>query len=188
MRSPLAFAAAIAFLLALPVAATCEALAPDGGGQIAIHLVFSLGAALLVPATFDFRTPRWIAWTGSASALFLAVTFLLQGLSTWTKDEWLTDLAYQDLGQGWESFAGSLIYAWCIAVLVSDSRGASRMVGVVALALAVATRGYAYYLSLLGRSLSEEVPTLQVLALLPFIWLLLEGRKARGACQLPKFI
>lgn len=183
MRSPLGFAAAIAFLSALPIAAICEAIAPGGGGQIAIHLVFALGAALVAPATFDFRTPRWIARAGSTSAMFLAITFLLQGLGTWMKDEGLAYLAYQVLGQGLESFAGNLFYGWCIAVLVSDSRGASRIVGVVSLGLAVVIRGYAFYLSSLGRSLGEEAPPLQVVALLPFVWLLLEARKQRAECR-----
>ena len=76
-----------------------------------------------------------------------------------------------------ESLAGNLFYCLCIAAIATDSRGASRIVGVVALTIAVATRGYDYYLSSLGRSLGEEAPPLQVLALLPFVWLLLEGRK-----------
>lgn len=177
MRSPLGFAAAITFLSALPVAAICEAVAPDKGGEIAIHLVLSLGAALLVPSTFDFRTPRWIAWTGSASALFLVVTFVLQALSLLTQDVWLTHLAFEVLGQGWESLAGILFYGWCVAVLVKDSRGRSRMVGVVAITLAVAMRFYAFYLASLGRALAEEAAPLQVLALMPFVWLILEAGK-----------
>src|SRR5689334_671873 len=179
MRSPRALAAAVAFLLALPIAALCEAVA-SGGGKIAIHLVFALGAALLARAVFDFRTPRWIAWTGSASAAFLAVTFLLQGVGTWTQNEALIHFAYQVLGQRLESWAGDLFFAWCVALLLFDSRGWTRIVGVAATALAVGMRGYAHYLSASGTSLEAEAPALQLLALLPFVWLVLEARKTES--------
>jgi len=41
-------------------------------------------------------------------------------------------------------------------------------------------RGYAYYLSSLGTSLGVEAPALQVLALLPFVWLGLEAKKTEA--------
>lgn len=176
MRSPRGLAAAVAFLSALPVAALCEVML-GGGGEVAIHLMLALGAALMVRAVFDFRTPRWIAWAGSTAVIFLAVTFLLQGVSTWTKNEPLTHLAYQVLGQRLESWAGNLFFGWCIAVLLIDSRGWTRIVGFAAVGLAVGMRGYAYYLSSLGSSLDAEAPVLQVLALLPFVWLVLEAKK-----------
>ena len=44
-------------------------------------------------------------------------------------------------------------------------------------------RGYAYYLAYRGTSLDAAAPALKVLALLPFIWLLLEGRKTRAAAE-----
>ncbi len=181
MKSPLGLAAAIVFLSALPIAALCEGMVEGRGGEIAIHLMLALGAALMVPAAFDFRTPRWIAWTGSTSAVFLAVTFLLQGVSLWTQNDALIHLAYQVLGQRMESLAGDLFLVWCIAVLLMVSRGPIRVVGAVALALAVGMRVYAYYLSSLGSSLSAKAPALQVLALLPFVWLMLEAKKAAPA-------
>ncbi len=176
MRSPRGLAGAVVFLAALPIAALCEAVA-GGGGEIAIHLMFALGAALMARGVFDFRTPRWIAWTGSTSAIYLAVTFLLQGVGTWTKNESLTHLAYQVLGQRLESWAGNLFFGWCIAVLLIDSRGWTRIVGTAAIGLAVGMRGYAHYLSSQGTSLDAEAPALQALALLPFVWLVLEARK-----------
>ncbi|HEV7669668.1 MAG TPA: hypothetical protein VGS22_14185 [Thermoanaerobaculia bacterium] len=179
MKSPRGFAAAIVFLSALPIAALCEAVLPGGGGEIAIHVMLALGAALMVPAAFDFQTPRWIAWTGSTAATFLAVTFLLQGVSTWTKNKSMMHLAYQVLGQRLEALAGNLFFAWCVAVLFIESRGATKVVGAVALALAVGVRGYAFYLSSLGRSLGAEAPALQVLELLPFVWLVFEAKKKR---------
>ena len=102
-------------------------------------------------------------------------------MSTWTKNDSLTHFAYQVLGQRLESWAGDLFFAWCIALLLLDSRGWTRIVGAAAMALAVGMRGYAHYLTAQGTSLSEEAPALQVLALLPFVWLVLEARKT--ACR-----
>jgi hypothetical protein len=66
MRSPRGFAAAVVFLSALPMAALFQAIA-GGDPEIVVHVALALGAALMALAVFDFRTPRWIAWTGSAS-------------------------------------------------------------------------------------------------------------------------
>jgi hypothetical protein len=173
MKSPRGCAAAVVFLSALPVAALCQAAA-RGGAEIVIHLMLALGAALMAFAVFDFRTPRWIAWTGFVSLGFLTVTFLLQGVSEWAQNASLTHLAYRVLGQRLEAWAGDLFVLWCIAVLLIDSRGWKRIVGAIAVALVVGMRGYAYYLSSQGRSLGAEAPALQALALVPFVWLLLE--------------
>jgi len=178
MSSPRGLAAAVAFLAALPVAAVCDAVA--GTGEIAIHLVFALGAALMAFAIFDFRTPRWIAWMGCAASVFLAVTFLLQGVSQWVNDPALIHFAYQILGQGLEGSAGDLFLLWCLVVLLVDSRGWTRIVGAVAVALAIGMRGYSHWLSFHGRSLGTEAPVLQSLALLPFLWLLLEAARKRS--------
>ena len=131
-------------------------------------------------AVFDFRTPRWIAWAGSASATLLAVTFLLQGVSKWTGHDKLAHFAYRVLGQRLEAWSGYMFLGWCLTMLVADSRGWTRVVGAATMALAVGERVYAYYLLAHGTSLGAEAPTLQVLALLPFAWLLLEARKAES--------
>jgi hypothetical protein len=173
MRSPRGFAAAVSFLAALPLSALYQAIT-GGNHAIVIHLALAVGAGLMAFAVFDFRTARWIAWTGSASLSVLAVIFLLQGVSEWTRNESLTDLAYRVLGQRVEAWAGDLFFVWCIVVLFRDSQGWTRIVGTCAMVLAVVMRGYAHYLSYLGRSLNTEAPALMVLALLPFAWLLLE--------------
>lgn len=136
-------------------------------------------------AVFDFRTPRWIAWAASASAAFLAVTFLLQGVAKWTEHDTLVHFAYQVLGQRLEAWAGYVFLGWCLTMLVADSRGWTRLVGAAALALAVGERVYAYCLSAQGTSLGAEAPALQTLALLPFAWLLLEARKAVSPSSVP---
>jgi hypothetical protein len=142
-----------------------------------LHLALAAGAGLMALAVFDFRTPRWVAWTGSASLSVLAVTFLLQGVSEWARNESLTDLAYRVLGQRVEAWAGDLFFVWCIVVLFKDSKGWTRIVGICAMILVVVMRGYAHYLTYLGGSLNAEAPGLMALALLPFVWLLLETAK-----------
>jgi len=176
MRSPRGFAAAVVFLAALPIAALYQGVG-GGGAEVVVHLALALGAALMALAVFDFRTARWIAWTGSVATSVLAVIFLLQGVSELTHNESLTYLVYRVLGQRLEAWAGDLFVLWCIAVLLADSRGATRIVGAVAITLVAGMRAYAYYLSYLGTSLDAEVPELKVLSLLPFVWLLLETRK-----------
>lgn len=177
MVSPRGFAGAVVFLAALPVAALCDALA--GAGEVGIHLTFALGAALMALAIFDFRTPRWIGWMGCAASVFLAVTFLLQGGSMWANDDALIHFAYQILGQRLEAWAGDLFLLWCLAVLLVHSRGWTKIVGAAAMALAIGMRGYAYWLSFHGRSLGTEAPLLQALALLPFLWLVLEAGRPK---------
>jgi hypothetical protein len=181
MRSPRGFAAAVILLAALPLSALYRAVTA-GNPAIVMHGVLAVGVALMAAAVFDFRTARWIAWTASASLSVLAVIFLLQGVSEWAQNEALTDLAFRVLGQRLEAWAGDLFIVWCIVVLFRDSQGWTRTVGAGAIALVVGMRGYAYYLSYLGRSLNEEAPALIALALLPFVWLLLETTKrTRGA-------
>ena len=70
-----------------------------------------------------------------------------------------------------------------MAVVLVDARGWTRIVGAGAVTLVAGMRGYAYYLAYRGTSLDAEAPALKLLALLPFIWLLLEGRKMRAAAE-----
>jgi hypothetical protein len=148
-----------------------------------MHAVLASGAALMAFAVFDFRTSRWVAWTGCAALSVLTVIFLLQAVSELTQNESLTDLAYRVLGQRWEAWAGDLFVMWCIVVLFTDSRGRARLLGFSAIAIVVMMRSYAYYLSYQGRSLSVETPALVSLALLPFGWLLFET--AKGDSRVP---
>ena len=150
------------------------------GAEVVIHLALAFGAALMAVAVFDFRTARWIAWTGSLSLGVLAVIFLLQAVAELAQRDTLTRLAYRGLGQGIEARAADLFVIWCMAVVLVDSRGWTRIVGAGAVALVAGMRGYSYYLAYRGTSLDAEAPALKVLALLPFIWLLLEARRTRA--------
>jgi cell shape-determining protein MreD len=107
----------------------------------------------------------------------LAGIFLLQAASEWTHDEMLTDVAYRVLGQQLEAWAGDVFLVWCIVVLLEDSEGWTRRVGVGAVTVVVVMRAYAHYLAFQGRSLSVEAPALLSLALLPFVWLIFEAIK-----------
>jgi len=182
VRSPRGVAGAAAFLLALPLAALCQAVA-GGGGATVIHLALALGAGLMACAVFDFRTARWIAWMGGLAAGGLAVTFLLQAMSELTGNTVLTHVAYRVLGQRLETWGSDLFLLWCVAVLVLDARGATRIVGWVAMAVVAGVELYAYRLSSLGGSLDVNAPGLKILYLLPFVWLLLETTKTLHAQQ-----
>jgi membrane associated rhomboid family serine protease len=75
-------------------------------------------------------------------------------------------------------FDGFLL--WCIAVLLRDSRGGTRLFGAVILAIGAVAEIYAWRLASLGRSLNTVAPALKLFAIGVFIWLLLESRKPRG--------
>jgi hypothetical protein len=168
VRSPRGVAGAAAFLLALPIAALCQLVA-GGGGATVIHVVLALGAGLMAVAVFDFRTARWIAWMGCLAAGGLAVTFLLQAVSELTRNAAVTHVAYQVLGQRLETWGGDLFLLWCVAVLVFDTRGATRIVGWVAMAIVAGVS--------LGGLLGADAAGLKVVYLMPFVWLLLEATK-----------
>ena len=178
MRSSRGFAAAVVFLLAVPLAALFQMIA-GAGAEIVIHLALAAGFALLSLAVFDFRTARWIAWLGFLSTGALAAILLLQGLSELIRNESLTHLVYQVLGQRLEIWLFDVFILWCIAVLLVDSRGKTRVAGWIAIAIVAAIVAYGYRLSYLGRSLNTEAQILKVFYLLPFAWLLFEARKTR---------
>jgi hypothetical protein len=177
MRSPRGFAASIVFLLLVPLALVYLAVV-GAGVDIAMHAALALGSALMAFAVFDFSTARWIAWIGAASIGGLAVVFALQGLSELVQSAPLTYLVFQVLGQRLEGWLVDVFLLWCVAVLLVDSHGKTRVLGMIAMAIAVSVEAYANGLSFFGSSLNVEAPILKVLVLLPFAWLLLESRKA----------
>jgi hypothetical protein len=176
IRSPLSLLAALVFLLALPVAFGYQILFGSGGGTT-IHFALAAGCGLLSFSVFDFKLPRWITWIGCASALALGTIFLLQALALVIPNESLYYLAYPVLGQWLEGLLAGLIISWFVAVLLMDSQGKTRILGFVAMSLAVCLEVYSHILSYLGTSLSAGTGTLKLLLLLPFVWLLLESTK-----------
>lgn len=151
--------------------------------EIVVHAALALGSGLMSFAVFDFRTSRWIAWAGCVSTGALAGIFLLQGVSELIPNATLTQLAYQSLGQRVEGWLVDLFLLWCIAVLLFDSQGKTKILGVIAISIVVCVEAYAHGLSVLGTSLGVESPGLKLLFLLPFSWLLLESQKTADVQQ-----
>jgi hypothetical protein len=176
MRSPRGFLAALFFLLAIPIAVLCQMLFGIGVETI-FHLALAAGFSLIAFSVFDFKITRWITWIGCASTSVLAVIFLLQGVSGLIQSDSLTHLAFQVLGQRLEKWLGDLLIFWFVAMLLIDSHGKTRILGFVAMSIVVCVEIYSYSLSYLGASLDAAAPSLKVLYLLPFVWLLFESKK-----------
>jgi hypothetical protein len=173
MRSPLGLLAALAFLLALPIAIGCQILIGSGAGT-AVHFALAAGCALLAFAVFDFELPRWMNWIGCAAALALGTIFLLQALAELIPMESLNYVAYQVLGQWPEGWLPDVVLLWLVAMLVLDSRGKSRILGIVVLSIAVCFELYSHILRFGG---TTDTGSLKLLMLLPFVWLLIESTK-----------
>jgi hypothetical protein len=176
MRSPRGFLAAVVFLLALPLAVLYQMLFGNGAAAV-LHLAFALGSVLLSFSVFDFKLPRWINWIGRVSAAALAAIFLLQGVADLIENDSLTYVANQVLGQWLERLLADLVILWFVAMLLTESQGKTRILGFVAMSIAVCVEVYSYILIYLGTSLDAEAASLKVLMLLPFVWLLFESKK-----------
>jgi hypothetical protein len=139
-----------------------------------IHFVLAAGSFLLAFAVFDFKLPRWMNWIGCAAALALGTIFLLQAVALVIPNESLNYFAYEVLGQWPEGWLPDVIILWFVAMLVLDSQGKSRILGIAAMSMAVCFELYSHILRFGGTSPSG---TLKLLMLLPFVWLLFESTK-----------
>ena len=173
MRSPLGLLAALAFLLALPIALGCQILF-GSGAKTAVHFALGAGSVLLAFSVFDFELPRWMNWIGCVGALALGTIFLLQAVALLIPNESLHYFAYEVLGQWPEGWLPDVLILWLVAMLVLDSQGKSRILGIVAVSIAVCFELYSHTLRFLGTSPTE---ILRLLMLLLFVWLLLESTK-----------
>src|SRR5215218_2549636 len=173
IRSPLGLLSAIAFLLALPIAFGCQVLLGSGTG-IAVHLALGAGCVLLAFCVFDFELPRWMNWAGCVAALALGTIFLLQAVALLVPMESLYYFAYGVLGQWPEGWLPDVLILWFVAMLVLDSRGKSRILGIVAVSVAVCFELYSHVLRFGGDSPAQ---ILRLLMLLLFVWLLFESIK-----------
>src|SRR5215217_2404577 len=176
IRSPLGLLAALAFLLAVPIAFGCQILFGSGAGT-GIHFALAAGCVLLAFCVFDFELPRWMNWIGCVAALALGTIFLLQAVALLVPMESLNYFAYQVLGQWPEGWLPDVIILWFVAMLVLDSRDKTRILGIVALSVAVCLELYSHILTFSGTSLTEEAGILKLLLLVPFVWLLFESTK-----------
>src|SRR5215212_10389941 len=173
IRSPLGLLAALAFLVGIPISFGCQILFGSGAGTM-IHFVLAAGSFLLAFAVFDFELPRWMNWIGCAAGLAVGSIFLLQAVALLIPNESLHYIAYEVLGQWPEGWLPDVLILWLVAMLVFDSQGKSRILGIVAVSIAVCFELYSHTLRFLGTSPTE---ILRLLMLLLFVWLLLESTK-----------
>jgi hypothetical protein len=171
MRSPRGFLGSIVLLLALPVAVLVQVLL-GSGSSLTMHVALTVGCTLVALSVFDFDTPRWAAWVGRVAAGVLAAIFLVQAASELLRNDSFSRFALQVLGNWPERVLISLFIFWLVAVLLTASRGKTRLLGFVAMAVVVCVEAYNYVLLYLG-----EAHALKILYLLPFVWFLLESRK-----------
>jgi hypothetical protein len=173
IRSTLGLLAALTFLLGIPISFGWQILFGSGAGTM-IHFVLAAGSLLLAFAVFDFKLSRWINWIGCAAALALGTIFLLQAVALLIPNESLNYFAYEVLGQWPEGWLPDVVILWFVALLVFDSQGKSRILGIVALSIAVCSEIYSHILRFGGTS---DTGSLKLLVLLLFVWLLLESTK-----------
>jgi hypothetical protein len=182
MRSPRGFLAAIVFLLALPAAVLSQVLFGSGLG-VAVHLALGAGSVLLSFAVFDFKLPGWMNWIGCVAAGALGAIFLLQAVALLIHNGSLTYLAYQVLGQWPEGLFPALLILWFVAMLLFDSQGKTRILGFVAMSIAVGFEVYTHTLAYLATPIVAQPQVLRLLMLLPFVWLLFESTKKTHLTQ-----
>src|ERR671912_1954658 len=173
MRSPLGLLAALTFLVGIPISFGWQILFGSGAGTM-IHFVLAAGSLLLAFSVFDFELPRWMNWIGCTAGLALGTIFLLQAVALLIPNESLHYFAYEALGQWPEGWLPDVLILWFVALLVLDSQGKSRILGIVAVSIAVCSELYSHTLRFLGTS---PTATLKLLMLLLFVWLLFESTK-----------
>lgn len=171
MRSSRGFLGSIVLLLALPLAVLTQILL-GSGSSLTMHVALTVGCTLVALSVFDFETPRWVAWVGRVAAGALAAIFLVQAASELIRNDSFSRFALQVLGDWPERVLITLFALWLVAVLLSASRGKTRILGFVVMAVVVSVEVYNYVLLYLG-----EANALAAVYLLPFVWLLLESRK-----------
>jgi hypothetical protein len=178
MRSIWAVAAALTMLLSIPLAVASQALG-ENAPDIVVHLVLGTGMLLFVRAVFDFGLPRWINVIGALFAGAFAVVFLLQALSRlFPENAALDDVAFGLLGNWPEHLLVFGIDVWFLGLLLQGTQGRTRLIGWALIPILTAY----HLLSLAGTILGISVPNLGAFSLLiPFVWLLIEGAKRRGA-------
>src|SRR5215211_1512559 len=173
IRSPLGLLAALSFLVGVPISFGCQILFGSGAGTM-IHFVLAAGSLLLAFAVFDFKLPRWMNWIGCVAGLAVGSIFLLQAVALLIPSESLHYFAYEVLGQWPEGWLPDVVILWFVGMLVFDSQGKSRIMGIVAVSIAVCSELYSHTLRFLGTS---PTATLKLLLLLLFVWLLFESTK-----------
>jgi hypothetical protein len=176
MRSPRGLLGSLVLLLALPIAVLTQVLF-GSGSAVAIHVALAVGCVLVSLSAFDYGTPRWLAWIGCVSAGAFAAIFLVQGASTLIGNESFSYFADEVLGFWPEKVLLSLLTIWLVGLLLTASRGKTRILGFVAMAIVVCVEAYVYFgLLFLGTNPFLETAVVKLPYLLPFVWLIFESR------------
>src|SRR5919107_4792825 len=180
MRSPRGFVGSLVLLFALPIAVLTQVLV-GSGSAVAIHVALAAGCVLVSLSAFDFDTPRWLAWIGCVSVGAFAVIFLLQAAGTLIGNESFSYFTNDVLGFWPEKILLSLITFWLVGMLLTASRGKTRILGFVAMAVVVCVEAYVYFgLLVLGTNPFLETAIVKLPYLLPFVWLIFESGKRRA--------
>jgi hypothetical protein len=179
MRSLRGLLGSLVLLLALPIAVLTQILL-GSGSAVAIHLALAAGCALVSFSAFDFGTPRWLAWIGCVSVGAFGVIFLSQAASTLIGNESFSYFTNEVLGFWPEKILLSLIAFWLVGLLLTASRGRTRILGFVAMAIVVCVEAYVYFgILVLGTNPFLETAAVKLPYLLPFVWLIFESGKRR---------
>jgi formate-dependent nitrite reductase membrane component NrfD len=145
---------------------------------IAVHIALAVGSMLVALSAFDFGTPRWLAWIGCVSSSAFAAIFLVQNASALVGNEQFSYFANQVLGLWGEKLLLSLLTIWLVAVLLTSSRGKTKVLGFLVMAMVVCVDLYVdFALLYLGSNPFLETPAVKLPYLLPFVWLIFESRK-----------
>jgi hypothetical protein len=160
-------------LLVLPTAVVCSAAFDDD--EVGVHVALAIGAFLLASAVFDFDVAKPINQLACISTVVLGGIFVLQAISPLTSSDGFHDLAYDTLGQWLEGTLTLALVVWFFVMLLSDSTGRTRLLGLVTVPLLLL-----YAAALWATNLADVAQPPEVLKLLfmpVMVWMLLESRK-----------
>jgi hypothetical protein len=176
VQSARALLGSLSVLAALPLAILTNTL--FGGGElIVVHAALGLGMLLLAASVGDFRGPGYLSWIGASAMLVLGAIFLGQGIAEVVQSPPVFAIVYGDpILQAVERFAAYPILLWCASLLVTHSKGKSRVLGAAALLGIAAVEVYAFWVAQTGGTLDIAF---RLAYLLAFVWLALEGAKPR---------
>ena len=176
MRSPRGLYGAIALLLLLPVAIVSSIA--FGDEETGLHLALAAGAFLLAAAVFDFRVATWLTRVSSTALAALGGIFLLQAVSPLTGNAAFYDFSYDTLGQVLEGGLTLWFVGWCVAMLLSDTQGKTRVFGFLTVLPLFAYVAASFVLKQTGEDGLPEA--LKLLFLPAMVWLMLESKKPAG--------
>jgi hypothetical protein len=177
MRSRRGFYGAIALLLLLPVAIVSSVA--FGDEETGLHLALAAGAWLFAAAVFDFRVVGWLNRATSVALAVVGDVFFLQAVSPLTGSDAFYEFSYDTLGQALEGSLTLWFVTWCVAMLLSDTRGKTRLFGLVTVLPLFAYVAATFVLKQTGDGGLPEA--LKLLFLPVMVWLLMESKKPAEA-------